>query len=121
MKAVEIDIGNYMRFVLALVFVLALIALMTVVARKLGFGHNTTMMSGKERRLGVVEIMPLDARRKLVLVRRDDKEHLLMLGPSSETVVERGIDRGARSDDEPRKSKDASFLKAASADWAVDS
>ena len=60
-------------------------------------GHNTMM--SEERRLQVVKSCV--GRPPVVLVRRDDKEHLLMLGPGSETVVERGIDRGARSDDDP--------------------
>ena len=35
--------------------------------------------------------MPIDNRRRLVLVRRDDREHLLLLGPQGETVVETNI------------------------------
>ena len=33
----------------------------------------------------------LDTRRRLVLVRRDDVEHLILLGAASETVIERNI------------------------------
>ena len=33
----------------------------------------------------------VDAKRRLVLVRRDDVEHLILLGPASDLVVERGI------------------------------
>ena len=89
------EVDQYLRFFVALVFVLALIALLSVIARKLGFGHATTMVRGQARRLAISEIMPLDARRKLVLVRRDDKEHLIVLGPNGETVVERDIDAPA--------------------------
>ena len=44
------------------------------------------------RRLAIVEIMSVDPRRKLVLVQRDDKEHLILLSATGETVVETGID-----------------------------
>ena len=37
---------------------------------------------------------PLDARRRLILIRRDDVEHLLVVSPTSETVIERGIRDG---------------------------
>ncbi len=33
----------------------------------------------------------LDAKRRLVLIRRDNKEHLLLLGPDGDTVIETDI------------------------------
>ena len=41
--------------------------------------------------LALMEVTNLDARRRLVLLRRDDVEHLVILGPASETVVEKNI------------------------------
>ena len=83
---------GYLRFVLALVFVLALIGLLAVIARRLGVGFPAGVIkSASDRRIGVVEVSPLDSRRKLVLVRRDDVEHLLVLSPTEETVIERNI------------------------------
>ena len=46
---------------------------------------------GNKRRLSVVEVTAVDGRRRMVLVRRDDVEHLLLISPTSETVIERGI------------------------------
>ena len=86
------DIGEYFRFVVALVFVLALIATFALVARRAGFGFPTSASkSVAERRLSVIEVTPVDGRRRLVLVRRDNMEHLLLLGPTTETVIETGI------------------------------
>lgn len=85
------DLGLYMQFVLALVFVLALIGVLAVMARRFGFGYATPAKGGRRRRLSVSEIVPLDAKRKLVLLRRDSIEHLVILGPTSETVVETAI------------------------------
>jgi flagellar protein FliO/FliZ len=39
----------------------------------------------------VVEVKTLDSRRKLVLLRRDGYEHLVLLGPSQDLLVEGGI------------------------------
>lgn len=83
---------GYLRFVLALVFVLALIGLLAVIARRLGVGFPAGVIkSAGDRRIGVVEVAPLDSKRKLVLVRRDNVEHLLVLSPTNETVIEQNI------------------------------
>jgi flagellar protein FliO/FliZ len=49
-----------------------------------------------ERRLEVVDYAALDSRRKLVLIRRDDVEHLLMTGGPVDVVIETGITTGPR-------------------------
>ncbi len=81
---------TYFRFVLALVAVLALIAILAVVGRRLGL--MATPLFGKPGgRLKIMEVMAIDTRRRLVLVRRDGEEHLLLLGANGETVVETKI------------------------------
>jgi len=83
---------DYFRFVLALVFVIALIGVLALLARRLGLGFPAqAMKTGAARRIGVVEVASLDARRKLVLVRSDDVEHLVIVSPTTETVIETGI------------------------------
>ena len=42
-------------------------------------------------RVGVIERVTLDARRSLVLLRRDDREHLVVLAPDRVTILEQGI------------------------------
>lgn len=44
-----------------------------------------------ERRLELVDQSNLDGRRRLVLVRRDDVEHLIMTGGPVDVVIETGI------------------------------
>lgn len=86
------DVDSYLRFILALVFVLALLGLLAVVARRAGLGYRAPVQKGRTRRLSVVEVMPLDARRRLVLVQRDDVEHLVLIGGTgADVVVESGI------------------------------
>lgn len=86
------DMYAYAKFVLALIFVLGLIGLLAVAARKWGLGlPSAQVRRGQDRRLGIVEVAGLDTKRRLVLIRRDDVEHLIILGHDGETVVETGI------------------------------
>ena len=52
--------------------------------------------SKSERRLEVVDHASVDGRRKLVLIRRDDVEHLLMTGGPVDVVIETGISAAAK-------------------------
>jgi len=82
------DASDYLRFAAALVAVLALIALCGVVARRWG---GSALPAARNRRLRIVEVVPVDARRRLLLVRRDGVEHLLLLGPTQDLLVESAI------------------------------
>lgn len=89
------ELEVYLRFVLALIFVLGLIGGCALLARRFGFGGRMIVQAGQRQRLSVVEIRPIDVRHKLVLVKRDDSEHLLMIGPANSHVVESGISSSA--------------------------
>ncbi|WP_419912806.1 flagellar biosynthetic protein FliO [Hoeflea sp.] len=60
-------------------------------------GHMAFMRGSNSRqpRLAVLDHTAVDTRRRLVLVRRDNVEHLIMIGGPSDIVVERGINRAA--------------------------
>jgi flagellar protein FliO/FliZ len=83
------DLIDYGRFVAALLFVLGLIALTAWLARRFRLGPCGSPGAG--RRLAVLETLPLDARRRLVLIRRDATEHLLLLSPDGNRLVEGSI------------------------------
>ncbi len=87
------EMSTYFQFIMALLFVLALILLIAYGAKKFGLMARVTVNSAKTRdkRLNVVEILPVDARRKLMIIRRDDVEHLVMLGTERDIVIERDI------------------------------
>ena len=51
------------------------------------------------RRLAVLEVLPIDPRRKLVLVRCDEREYLLLLGQDGNRLLGRG--RGAAAGPPP--------------------
>ena len=79
------------RFIAALVFVVALMLGLSVVMKRLQ-ARAGGLPPGRRRRLQVVESLPIDARRRAVLIRRDDREHLVILGPGADTVIETGIE-----------------------------
>jgi len=56
-----------------------------------------------DKRLDIVEQTNLDGRRRLVLIRRDNIEHLIMTGGPVDVLVETGIDtrRELRAASEP--------------------
>ena len=85
------ELSAYFRFVAALVFILGVIGLLALLARRFIPGARNVNRRGVKRRLSIVEVIPVDTKRRLVLVKRDDTEHLIMLGPNTDTVVERNI------------------------------
>ena len=82
------------RFVVAFVIVLALIGATFWVIRRFGGTRvGAAAQRGRQPRLAVIDAAPVDGRRRLVLVRRDNVEHLLMIGGPSDIVVEQNIVR----------------------------
>lgn len=95
------DLSTYIRFVAALAFVLALLGLAYWAARRFGFGPRTTPTRRGDRRLQVVEITMVDPKHRAVLLRRDDTEHLVLLGPTGDVVIETGIGNATASGTRP--------------------
>ena len=85
------DYQNYLWAVVVLLLVLALIAILAWVVRRAGLIPGAAGLGRGTRRLQVVEVAPVDVKNKLVLVRRDDAEHLILLGAQTAVVVENGI------------------------------
>ncbi|BDW88034.1 FliO/MopB family protein [Thalassospira tepidiphila] len=85
------ELSAYFRFVAALLFVLGIIGVFALLARRFVPGARNINRRGVKRRLSVVEVVPVDTKRRLVLLKRDDTEHLVMLGPNGDTVIERNI------------------------------
>ena len=96
MAAESLTLETYLRFVLALAAVLALIIFAGWLLKRLvaSGALPSSLLSvgpGRSQRLAIVEVKPLDVRRRLVLVRRDGVEHLLLLGVTADLVIETGI------------------------------
>ncbi|QPC92772.1 flagellar biosynthetic protein FliO [Mesorhizobium sp. INR15] len=70
-----------------LVIVLVIIKLV----RNLTFGTFVAGGRNRKTRLAVMDATAVDSHRRLVLVRRDDIEHLILIGGPTDVVVERDI------------------------------
>jgi len=82
--------SNIWTVVIALVIVLVLIVL-GVWALKLVFKASGSISRGRQRRLAVIDTIVLDAKRSLILIRRDNVEHLIISNGGNDVVVESGI------------------------------
>src|SRR5437764_7320934 len=98
-----------LTFFFAFVAVLALIgAAAWLVRRFAGNRLGANPNRGRMPRLAVIDAAAVDGRRRLVLVRRDNVEHLLMIGGPTDIVVEPNIVRAAPGRDQlPQRSNAA--------------
>lgn len=78
---------SWERLLLASATVLGLLALLAWALQFFAARGWIKKNSRTDARLGVISSIPLDARRRLVLTRCDDKEHLLLLGPSGDLLL----------------------------------
>ncbi|RUM99880.1 hypothetical protein EET67_00030 [Pseudaminobacter arsenicus] len=74
----------------ALILLLVVLVIIKLV-RSLTFGTFVAGGRNRKARLAVMDATAVDSNRRLVLVRRDDIEHLLLIGGASDIVVERDI------------------------------
>ena len=82
------------RFFLAFLIVLGLIGVTAWAVRRFGAGRlGGASARGRQPRLAVIDYASVDGRRRLILVRRDNVEHLLMIGGPTNVVVEPNIVR----------------------------
>src|SRR5260221_8321534 len=87
-------------FFCSFVAVLALIGVAAWLVRRFAgnrLGANTNR--SRMPRLAVIDAAAVDGRRRLVLVRRDNVEHLLMIGGPTDIVVEPNIVRATSARD----------------------
>lgn len=88
--------ADLIYWAMALIFVIALILGLSLLMKRF-IAMNSGAGSGLfgkigERRLKVVEILPLDQKSRLVLISRDNEtEHLILQSQTGDLVIERGI------------------------------
>ncbi|WP_370673477.1 hypothetical protein [Pleomorphomonas sp. PLEO] len=83
-----------MRYAVALAVVIGLLLLLRWVLRNYATGGQLSIGRSRHNRLTIVEQIALDQRRRLLLVRRDGVEHLILVGGGNDLVVEPTIIRG---------------------------
>ena len=84
------------QYAIAFAVIAVLLSLFMALLRR--FSRRRTLGGGAARgrqpRLGIVDVYEFDRQRQLVLLRRDNVEHLILVGGPNDLVVERNIQRG---------------------------
>ena len=79
---------------LTALFALGIVVLLIVLGvwlLKLVFNASSKVGRGRNRRLAVVDSLALDPKRQLLIIRRDNVEHLILTGGQQDIVIETGI------------------------------
>ena len=103
--------GQYgLRILLAVFMVLALIGFLAWLVRAFR-SERTGAASRRARqpRLAVIDAAVVDGRRRLVIIRRDNVEHLLMIGGPTDIVIEQNMVRATAR--EPALARPAAFAE----------
>src|SRR5262245_16263498 len=82
------------RVAIALVIIVGLIGVAAWVIRLFGARRAPTTRA-RQPHLAVIDAAIVDGRRRLVLIRRDNAEHLMMIGGPNDVVIETNIVRAA--------------------------
>jgi flagellar biogenesis protein FliO len=84
------------KVLFALIVVLGLLALAFWALRRFGGERlGGAAARGRQPRLAVIDAAMVDGRRRLVLIRRDNVEHLLIIGGPTDVVIEQNIVRAS--------------------------
>lgn len=97
--------GDLLFYIAAFIFVIALIVLggwlwRTLLENGVELPGNNLFKSPKDKRIGTIETAGIDGKRKLVLIRRDNVEHLILTGGPVDVVIETGIEAKTASNTE---------------------
>lgn len=87
-------LARILAFTVSLIVVLVLFALFVIILKRL-MGTNFTGPRNRQPRIQIMDAATIDPKRRLVLVRRDNVEHLLLIGGTTDVVVEQSIIRNA--------------------------
>ena len=88
-KLESMEFIDLLRYFGALLLVLAMVGGAGLLARRFGVPGVTKAASIK--RLEIVETLMVGPRQRLIILRRDDVEHLVLSGPEGASVIESGI------------------------------
>jgi hypothetical protein len=80
-----------MMWTIGALLLLLVVLLLIKIVRNLTFGTFVSGGRNRKARLAVMDAAAVDSHRRLVLVRRDEVEHLLLIGGPTDVVVEQNI------------------------------
>jgi flagellar protein FliO/FliZ len=85
------EITDYLQFLAALIFVLAMMGGLAFFLKKLGLDRGGVLQGNRQKRLKLVETLHLDSKTKLAIVQCDERQHLVLLGQSAHTVLDNNL------------------------------
>lgn len=89
------DAMSLLRTVGALGLVLGVLVGALWIVRRYDINVPGRTGGGKRRRLEIVERLSLDSKRSVALIRRDGREHLILIGPEGNVMIETAIQADA--------------------------
>ncbi|MDC0989267.1 flagellar biosynthetic protein FliO [Rhodospirillales bacterium] len=84
----DLDTFSYLKFFFALIFVLGLIGALAVLAKRFGIGNKGPLFNKKDNTLSIIETLQLDSKRRIVRVRRNSAEYLILLGIGTDILLD---------------------------------
>ena len=82
------DLSDYTRFIFAFAFVIGLIWAVAKAARTLGLDKKLRGITGAQGRLQLLDVLFLDPKRKVVLLRADARDYVLLLSGETALVID---------------------------------
>src|SRR5690349_19913997 len=118
------NLSTPIRFAIAFAIVLVLIGLTAWLVRRFGANRLGGSARGRQPRLAVIDAASVDGRRRLVLIRRDNVEHLMMIGGPNVLIIEPNIVRASSARDAGRETlrpttPEARALPEGNGNWAT--
>jgi flagellar protein FliO/FliZ len=84
---------SWLRVLIAASTVLGLLSLLSLAMKYVASRGWICPLKQSGKRLHVIESLPLDARRRLVIIKCDETEHLLLLGPGQDRIIETNLSK----------------------------
>ncbi|WP_156141034.1 FliO/MopB family protein [Sphingomonas sp. 37zxx] len=89
------DPSSLLRMLGGLAVVLAILSGALWMVRRFDLRLPGRAISSIDRRLELIETLPIDGRRMIALVRRDGHEHLMLIAPEGHLIIENAITKDA--------------------------
>lgn len=113
------DLADISRILLAFIAVVGFIGAAAAIVRKTGLAAGARAFANK-RRLSIAETLPIDARRRAVIIRCDGRDHLVLLGQTGEMLITADLPSHPAADEEtPRGGDEPAAAPATKADEPV--
>lgn len=91
----SLSLNNYLQAGFSLIFVLSIIFLGLYLVRRFGqnLGWMTLTPTTKRKRLSIEESLAIGPKQRLLIVKTDESEHLLLVTAESASLIDKNISK----------------------------